>query len=221
MSTRLLCLLLLLVPCSLLAQTKPIDAPTEPVIIGSGDILAPMASDSLPVFYLPEVEVWDRAPSAKDQRRAYRRLVKMDRLRYNIYKVYPLAREAARVMQQVDAEMTRMGKRKDEKEYIRRLEKDLFKKYEQRLKKLSINQGRLLIKLIDRETGENAYNLIKNYKSGSSAVFWQLVAKIFGSNLKDGYDPEENADIERIVREIEAGRDYAYNAMYSSYNVGS
>jgi hypothetical protein len=80
-------------------------------------------------------------------------------------------------------------KRRDKKAYIKMIEKELFRKYGPELKKLSISDGRVLIKLIDRETDYTSYELIDELKGSVSAFFWQGVARVFGNNLKTPYDP--------------------------------
>jgi len=82
----------------------------------------------------------------------------------------------------------------------------MFAKYEDDLKKLTMTQGRILLKLVDREIGNTSYNLVKEYRGSISAAFWQGIARLFGSNMKAEYDPKgEDAEIEEIVQLIEAG----------------
>ena len=96
---------------------------------------------------------------------------------------------------------------KKRKEFINEAEKELRNQFEDELKGLTITQGRILIKLIDRETGETSYELVKELKGSFSAVLWQTVARIFGSNLKSEFDPEgEDKLINEIVMLIEAGQ---------------
>ena len=87
------------------------------------------------------------------------------------------------------------------------MKKTLFKKYEKELKKMSISQGRMLMKLIDRECDRTSYDLIKAYKGNTSAFLWQGVAKVFGSNLKSEYNAQEDDKlIERVIKLVEAGQ---------------
>jgi hypothetical protein len=95
---------------------------------------------------------------------------------------------------------------KERKEYLKNVEKDVFAQYEGDMRQMTITQGRLLIKLIDRETQNTSYTLIKDYRGKFAAVFWQGIARIFGTNLKEQYDPfGEDALIESIILEIDAG----------------
>jgi len=87
--------------------------------------------------------------------------------------------------------------------YINSREKELKKEFADPLMNLSVYQGKILMKLINRETGNNCYDILKEFKGGFSARFWQTVAFFFGSNLKQPYDPKgEDAEIERIVKEV-------------------
>jgi hypothetical protein len=96
---------------------------------------------------------------------------------------------------------------RDRKKYIRNVEKEVFAKYQGDIEKMTISQGRLLIKLIDRETEITSYTIIHDYRGKFSAAFWQSIARIFGTNLKEEYDPYgEDALIEAIIKEIDAGR---------------
>jgi hypothetical protein len=96
---------------------------------------------------------------------------------------------------------------KQRKKYLRQIEKDVFGEYEDDIRDMTISQGKLLIKLIDRETLNTSYELIRQYRGGLSAAFWQSIARIFGSNLKAEYDPYgEDAIIEIILQEIETGK---------------
>lgn len=169
----------------------------------------PMGADSIPIFRTRGLQITAPWPNEK-ARRAYERQQKeINRLRHNMRIVYPLALKAAAIVEEMEREAGSFKKSRDKKAYYKRLEKELFQKYEKQLKNLSVNQGRLLIKLIDRETDMTAYEIIKEYKSGTAAVFWQLVAKLFGNSLKAGYKPSDEPLIETIIEEMRSG-EYAY-----------
>ncbi|WP_016777493.1 DUF4294 domain-containing protein [Anaerophaga thermohalophila] len=158
-------------------------------------------TDTIPHIMLSEVKIvpeWRFR--SKRERRVYNRLVK------NIKVTLPYARVAARKLEVINAELAHIEGDKARKEYLKEAEKRLFNEFEQPLRKLTFSQGRMLIKLIDRETGETSYNLIKEYKGGFSAFFWQSVARLFGSNLKEEYDAErEDRMIEHIIILIDNG----------------
>ena len=93
------------------------------------------------------------------------------------------------------------------KEYIQNVEKDVFAEYEDDMRQMTMTQGRLLIKLIDRETQNTSYELIKDYRGKFSAAFWQSIARIFGTNLKEEYDASgDDALVELIINDLDAGR---------------
>jgi hypothetical protein len=126
---------------------------------------------------------------------------------YNLKKVYPYGLVVRARLEQVNRELLNIPDEKERKKYLRQVEKDVFGEYEDDVRNMTITQGKLLIKLIDRETRNTSYELIQFYRVNLSAAFWQGIARIFGTNLKAEYDPYgEDAVMEIILREIEAGR---------------
>lgn len=156
---------------------------------------------------LPEVnikEVTVMPPDITPKKSWYR---KYDRLVYNLKTVYPYAKLVRYKLEMVNDTLSKIKSEKERKRYMRQFEKDVFKEYEGEISDLTITQGKLLIKLIDRETQNTSFDLIKEYRGGITAAFWQGIARIFGTNLKEEYDAF-GADIviEIIVNDIEAGR---------------
>ncbi len=132
---------------------------------------------------------------------------KYDRMVYNLKKVYPYAIIVRERLAQVNGELLKIPDDRDRKKYLRQVEKDVFKEYEDDIRDMTITQGKLLIKLIDRETYNTSYDLIREYRVSFSAAFWQSIARIFGTNLKEEYDPTgKDTIMEIILQEIEAGR---------------
>ncbi|HQV99480.1 MAG TPA: DUF4294 domain-containing protein, partial [Bacteroidia bacterium] len=128
------------------------------------------------------------------------------RLRFNVIKVYPYARLAAVKLNEMNAKMSTMKSDREKRKYRKVVEEQVRKDFEDQLKKLSINQGDVLIKLIDRETGHSSYELVKDLKGSFNAFFAQSLAKLFGHDLKDQYDPTgADKTIESIVQQIERG----------------
>ena len=121
--------------------------------------------------------------SGKEWRRYYR-------LVWNFSKTYPYALVARTLIRQTDSTFTadELGRRKREK-YVNKVQKELFNAFEQPMRNMTVTQGQLLMKLIDREVGKSSFYIIKDYKNGIAAGFWQGVAKLFGSDLKKHYDP--------------------------------
>jgi hypothetical protein len=155
-----------------------------------------------PLVELSEITVTARMPrSARFDYRRHARLV------YNVRRVYPYAIIVRNELGRVNRLLETMPDEKDQRNFMQQYEKDIFKAYEGDMKKLTFTQGKILIKLIDRETENTSFDLIKQYRGNFSAAFWQSIARIFGANLKSGYDATgEDSDIEQVVREIEAGR---------------
>jgi len=156
---------------------------------------------SLPEINIKEVVIIGR-PSTARKFPFYR----YQRLIYNLKKVYPYSQVVRSKLGAVNQELERISDEKGRKKYLRQFEKDIFGEYEDDVRDMTITQGRLLIKLIDRETLNTSYDLIRQYRGTFSAAFWQSIARIFGTNLKAEYDPfGEDAIMEIILREIESG----------------
>lgn len=136
----------------------------------------------------------------KRQSRRYSRYVQ------KVKKVYPVAVKARVLLAKYEPEYYALEDKRDRKKLMKKLEKELFAEHKEDLKKWSMSDGRILLKLINRETERTPYTLIKDFRGDIRAVFWQGVALIFSNNLKSGYDPEEEDRIlEEIVTLIEAG----------------
>jgi hypothetical protein len=158
--------------------------------------------DTILTSNIKEVVIYPkpRFSSKRDQRR-------YDRLYRNVLKVYPYAKMAGREYRIISAHLLTLKTEKERKVYIDQVEKEIKDKYENDLKDLTITQGRILLKLIDRETGETSYDILKDYKNSFSAIFWQALARIFGHNLKSEFEPEgEDKLINEILLQIESGK---------------
>jgi hypothetical protein len=130
--------------------------------------------------------------------------IKYNKLVYNVKKVYPYALEARKRLDELNKKLVTLpNDDKLRKKYVKNFEEKLVDDYSEELKKLTTSQGRLLIKLVDRETNRTTYDLIKEYRGSTSAFFWQSFATIFGTNLRVDYDPLEDRDIEGIIYWIE------------------
>jgi hypothetical protein len=128
------------------------------------------------------------------------------RLIYNLKKIHPYVQVVGAKLQEANTALEKIPDERDRKKYLRKFEKDIFGEYEDDVRDMTITQGRLLIKLIDRETRNTSYDLIRQYRGTFSAAFWQSIARIFGTDLKAEYDPfGEDAVIEIILNEIESG----------------
>lgn len=155
--------------------------------------------DTIGQSYLPPVWVFTKlSPHWKKY------WVDWTRLRNAVYVTYPYAKAASRVMNDINARLVNVTDRKQRKAIIKSREKDLKKEFTDKLTNLSVYQGKVLMKLIYRETGNNCYEIIDEYKGFVNAAFWQTVAILFGSNLKQNYDARgKDLDMEKIVRDVE------------------
>ncbi len=128
------------------------------------------------------------------------------RLKYNVKVVYPYAILASAKLKEYDRVLATLPNEAARKEYMKKAEKDLKKEFEDELKQLTYSQGKILIKLIDRETGHTSYDLVKQLRGSFSAFVWQGVASLFGSSLKSEYDAKgEDKFIEIAIYQIENG----------------
>lgn len=131
---------------------------------------------------------------------------KYGRLKRYVVKVYPYAKVAGEMLRHFDDTLRTIKSEKRRKKYLKKIEGELKAEFTGELKKLTIKQGIILVKLIDRETGNTSYDLIKQLRGSFSAFVWQSLARLFGSNLKLEYDPNgDDAMIEEIVQKIERG----------------
>ena len=157
-----------------------------------------------PFVFLPEFDFVIHGVTDEEKKR-------INKLRNNIYTVYPYALTAGTIFKSVNAELDKLPDRRARKHYLKSIDKQLDACFKEPLKNLSIEQGHILIKLIDRQTGESCYEVIKELKGGFSAVMWQSVGIFFNNNLTHSYDPEgRDNEVESIVRELEASNAYRY-----------
>lgn len=182
----------MLLPASVRSQTQYgiNDTITVPVVIYKGDTLS--------YKELSTVYIYLKLTAA--QKKALR---EWTRLRNAVYVTYPYAKRAGMVFNEINAQLVNIPDKDKRKAYVKSREKDLRKEFTQPLSDLSVYQGKVLMKLIARETGNTCYDIIHDYKGSFSAGFWQSVAWIFGSSLKQTYQPRaEDAQIEDIVMEV-------------------
>lgn len=160
-----------------------------------------LGNDTVPVVNLKSTEVTYK------RKRLTRKERKFLRLRRHVTKVYPYAKLAGELFEAYENELDSLNSELERKQFMKQAEEELRKEFEGELKNLTFTQGKILIKLVDRETGNTSYEVVKHFRGGLSAFFWQSMARLFGANLKSNYDADgDDAEIESVVREIEAGR---------------
>jgi hypothetical protein len=194
---HLLASMLLFISVVAYSQQKPAGT------LGSNDtLIVPFIiykGDTIPARTLENCWVLAPAPPAMRAR-----LREWTRLRNAVYVTYPYARKAGVIMNDITLHMADMKSKDVRKNYLKTREKELKKEFTDPLTNLSVYQGKVLMKLINRETGNNCYDLIKEYKGGVTARFYQTVAFFFDSNLKQPYDATaDDKQIEVIVQEVE------------------
>lgn len=183
-------------------QTGEVAAPDSTQSIYNILKTATYDGQTYPLIELPEITVYGKMPrGVKFNYRRHARLV------YNVRRVYPYALIVRNEVGRVNRLLETMPNKKDQNNFLQQYEKDIFKEYEDDMKKLTFSQGKILIKLIERETQNTSFDLIRQYRGKFSATFWQSIARIFGADLKATYDPAgEDYLIEQVITEIEAGR---------------
>lgn len=158
--------------------------------------------DTIPWIWLPAVPVEGEMKFATK-----RKYLEWQRLRYNVKKVYPYAILAAAKLKEYDLILEKMPNDKVRSTYMKMCEKELQKQFADELKNLSINQGRILMKLIDRETGKTTYHIVKEMRGNFQAFMWQSLAVLFGSSMKQEYDGKgEDRLIEVAIQQVESGQ---------------
>ena len=195
----------LLLSFAVMAQDKKrqevdMDSPTFVPTVKVGKVL----EDGDSVQYMEMNNVYVFPPitfSSKKQQNAYMRLVK------NVKTVLPIAKEARLIMMETAEYLETLPNKEAKDEHMKRVEKSIMKEYKPRMKKLTYSQGKLLIKLIYRESNSSGYELIQAFLGPVRAGFYQAFAWAFGASLKKEYDPEGIDRLtERVVLMVEAGQ---------------
>ena len=169
---------------------------------GTNDTLIRMAvvfeGDTIEAKLLPGIYIYSYARNMSAK-------AKWTRLRNAVYVTYPYAKKAAIVFNDINRNIAGKTDKAFVRNYINSREKELRKEFTDPLTNLSVYQGKVLMKLINRETGgNNCYDIVKELKGSFTARFWQTIAFFFGSNLKQPYDAKgPDAEIERFVKEVQ------------------
>jgi hypothetical protein len=193
---------LLLLFCCVLGTLKAQTDKPAPLILGKNDTIKTyLTIDSgklVPWIVIPDINIVDtrifKSQADIDQYRL---------LRYNVLKVLPYARFAGQRYRQLQRDLALTGNKHKQKELINACETEIKGLFNREIKNLTISQGEVLIKLIDRETGNTSYAMVKDMKGGFKAFVYQSVARIFGHDLNETYDPDQQKDIEAIL--LQAG----------------
>ena len=158
--------------------------------------------DTIWCYLLPELWVYPPLQFKNEkQRRAYNRLV------YNVKKVLPIAQQVNGLIAETCETLEVLPTQKEKNAHIKAVEHDIFETYKPQMKKLTYSQGKLLIKLVDRECNQSSYEIVQAFLGPTRAAFYQVFAWTFRASLKKEYHPEEEDKlIERVVRQVETGQ---------------
>ena len=176
------------------------DNPTFVPMVRVGKVLE--GNDSIQYVEMNNVYVYGPLEFANEkQRKAYNNLI------YNVKKVLPIAKEVNRAVLETYEYLLTLPNDKARKEHMKYVEKSIVAEYKPRMKKLTYSQGKLLIKLIYRETNSSGYELVQAFLGSTRAAFYQAFAWVFGASLKKEYDPNGVDRLtERVVRQVESGQ---------------
>jgi hypothetical protein len=177
----------------------------RPDVPEGGKLLYTQVIDGDTIFYATLRDIWVFPKSSlyknKKEEQFFWRTVR------DVKRTLPYARLVSTELIMVNQKLAELPNDKERKKFINKYEKEVFAKYEKDLRKMTVSQGKMLIKLVDRECDKTSYELVKFYKGGFVAFFWQGIAKLFGSNLKDGYDAKDKDKVvERIILLVESGQ---------------
>lgn len=175
------------------AQFQGVESRLVPVLVEEGD--------TMPIYVLADVRI-----EAVMTDRVRRKAEQLDKLTRNVVKVYPYARVTAQLLSEYQRDLESLSTEKDRHLYTKLAEAELRAEFEEEIKELTMSQGRILIKLIDRETGHTGYDLVQQLRGSFQAWMWQGLARMFGQDLKGHFDAEgDDALMETVVRRIENG----------------
>lgn len=157
--------------------------------------------DTIPVMYIDEVHIWgNKSFRNPAESRQWERLVR------NVKKAYPYAKLAGIKFNEYNQKIAGIKSEKVQKAMMKQAEDEIEAQFGNELRDLTISQGKILLKLVDRQTSNCSYDIVKDFRGKFRAFFYQSFARLFGYDLKARYDPlGEDADIERIVLMIESG----------------
>ncbi len=158
--------------------------------------------DTFPLFNIPTVWVYPKMKfKNKKQEKFYWRTV------HDVRRVLPISKYIKEVIEETNDTLMRLSTKQERDRYMRGWELELYKREEEKMKKLTFRQGTLLIRLVDRECDASGYELVKAYRGSFRAGFYQTFARIFGASLKTRYgDHEDDIMIERIINLVESGQ---------------
>lgn len=175
--------------------------PVSPVFpkMGKSDTIR-VASTNVDGVMVPWMQLSDVSIFALRIWKSPQEQLAYNRLRYNVLKVMPYALFAKRRYEQLEHDIALIPEKKEQKKLVKECDNEIKDMFNREIKDLTITQGQILTKLIDREVGKTTYDIVKQTKGGFAAFSYQIVARVVGHNLKSTYDPKQDRDIESIIR---------------------
>lgn len=176
-------------------EPAPYDGPALPDDLTVLDMIITAEGDTLFLADLPLISITGS--------RLFLDMSKYRRMKRNATKAYPYAKNAVALLQEIERETELIEKKRHQRKYLKRLEKELKKQFKEELTQLTTTQGKILVKMIERDTGSTFYTILKGLKNPVTALLFQGIGKRYGYDLKQGYDPEKEWMLERIILELE------------------
>ena len=186
------------------SQDKPVKgSPVKTIVVPKGYQLAVIdGNDTIPVVYLKEVLVFPPLVFKNNKERQ-----EYDKLVRDVKRTLPYAKLVFNTLVETYEYIQTLPDDKSRDAHLKKMEKELFRDYKPELKKLTLTQGKLLLKLIDRECNQSSYQLVSAFLGKVRASFWNLFANMLGASLKTDYDPKgKDAMTERVVQLVERGQ---------------
>lgn len=180
------------------AQAQVTTVPAKMPVLGKNDTIRVASTNDngemIPWISLREVEIFAARLFKSPQDQAA-----FNRLRYNVLKVMPYALFAKRRYEKLEQDLALTTEKKEQKKLVKQCDQEIKEMFNREIKELTITQGQILTKLIDREVGRTTYEIIKETKGGVTAFLYQSVARVVGHNLKSTYNAQDDRDIESII----------------------
>ncbi len=195
---RLIFLLIVIIAASLNASAQEVANGVKFPPKGKNDSIKVAGTnvdgEMIPWIPLQEVSIYGIRVFKTPQERAA-----FNRLRYNVLKVMPYALFAKRRYEKLEQDIAVTSNKREQKRLIKECDAEIKQMFNKEIKELTITQGKILTKLVDRELGRTTFDIVKQTKGGVTAFVYQSVARVVGHNLKSTYDPQEDRDIEAII----------------------
>lgn len=158
--------------------------------------------DTIPAFEMAEINIYgEKIFKSESEKKLYQRVLR------HVKKVYPYAKIAEERYRGYLLQLSSISSEKEKRALMKQAEEDIKNEFIDDIRDMTFSEGKILLKLIYRQTQHTSYELLQDYRGNVRAIFWQGIARMFGANLKSAYDPEgEDKYIEEMVKLIEEGK---------------